>query len=80
MISDTAAGQPGAVRLEPDPGTPSGPSRDSRGKASMRDLIWPAIGRSFVKLDPRDVARNPVMFVVEIGSVITTDRASSPGS
>ena len=38
----------------------------------MRQLIWPAIGSSFVKLDPRDVARNPVMFVVEIGSVITT--------
>ena len=38
----------------------------------MRDLIWPAIGSSFVKLDPRQVARNPVMFVVEVGSVITT--------
>ena len=38
----------------------------------MRDLIWPAIGRSFVKLDPRDVAHNPVMFVVEVGSVITS--------
>ena len=38
----------------------------------MRQLIWPAIGSSFVKLDPRDVAHNPVMFVVEVGSVITT--------
>jgi len=38
----------------------------------MRDFIWPAIGNSFVKLDPREVARNPVMFVVEVGSVITT--------
>ncbi len=43
-----------------------------RETASMRDLIWPAIGSSFVKLDPRDVARNPVMFVVEVGSAITT--------
>jgi len=43
-----------------------------RETASMRDLIWPAIGSSFVKLDPREVARNPVMFVVEVGSVITT--------
>jgi K+-transporting ATPase ATPase B chain len=43
-----------------------------RGKASMRQLIWPAIGSSFAKLDPREVARNPVMFVVEIGSVITS--------
>ncbi|HUK77140.1 MAG TPA: potassium-transporting ATPase subunit B, partial [Thermoleophilia bacterium] len=38
----------------------------------MKGLIWPAIASSFRKLDPRDVARNPVMFVVEIGSVITT--------
>jgi potassium-transporting ATPase ATP-binding subunit len=38
----------------------------------MRGLIWPAIGSSFAKLDPRDVARNPVMFVVEVGSVVTT--------
>ena len=38
----------------------------------MRRLIWPAIGSSFAKLDPRDVARNPVMFVVEVGSVVTS--------
>src|SRR5438105_971285 len=31
-----------------------------------------AIGESFVKLNPRVMARNPVMFVVEIGSVLTT--------
>jgi len=43
-----------------------------RNAASMRQLIWPAIGSSFVKLDPRDVARNPVMFVVEVGSVVTS--------
>ncbi len=38
----------------------------------MRGLIWPAVVSSFAKLDPREVARNPVMFVVEVGSVITT--------
>jgi len=43
-----------------------------RENASMRELIGPAIRSSFRKLDPRDVARNPVMFVVEVGSVITT--------
>jgi len=37
----------------------------------MRGLIWPAVSSSFVKLDPREVAHNPVMFVVEVGSVIT---------
>src|SRR5437879_11928938 len=37
-----------------------------------RDILVPAIGESFGKLDPRWQARNPVMFVVEVGSVITT--------
>ena len=31
-----------------------------------------AVIEAFVKLDPRHMVRNPVMFVVEIGSVITT--------
>src|SRR5258708_11526796 len=35
-------------------------------------IVRRAIGASFVKLDPRQMARNPVMFVVEIGSVLTT--------
>ena len=34
--------------------------------------MWPAIGASFKKLDPRVQVRNPVMFVVEIGALITT--------
>ncbi len=35
-------------------------------------LIGPAIRSSFRKLDPRTLAKNPVMFVVEIVSVLTT--------
>ncbi len=35
-------------------------------------LVKRAIGDSFRKLHPRIMARNPVMFVVEIGSVLTT--------
>src|SRR5438132_11896425 len=35
-------------------------------------LIRAAIGESFRKLDPRLVAKNPVMFVVEVGAAITT--------
>ncbi|MGI9147100.1 MAG: potassium-transporting ATPase subunit KdpB [Chloroflexota bacterium] len=31
-----------------------------------------AIRESFIKLDPRLVAKNPVMFVVEVGALITT--------
>jgi K+-transporting ATPase ATPase B chain len=37
-----------------------------------RAILYPAIVESFKKLDPRWQARNPVMFVVEVGSVITT--------
>src|SRR4030081_3064609 len=37
-----------------------------------REIMLPAIVDSFKKLDPRWQARNPVMFVVEVGSVITT--------
>lgn len=35
-------------------------------------IVKRALGDSFRKLDPRKVAKNPVMFVVEIGSVVTT--------
>jgi potassium-transporting ATPase ATP-binding subunit len=37
-------------------------------------IVRRAIRDSFVKLHPRTMARNPVMFVVEVGSVLTTLR------
>ena len=37
-----------------------------------REIMLPATWESFKKLDPRWQARNPVMFVVEVGSVIAT--------
>ncbi len=37
-----------------------------------RAIIARAIGDSFKKLDPRWQARNPVMFVVEVGAAVTT--------
>src|SRR5215469_13492610 len=45
-----------------------------RGKLSMfdRELLVPAIVDSVRKLDPRVQWRNPVMFVVFIGSILTT--------
>src|SRR5260370_4696428 len=48
----------------------------SRG-ARARPLFDPEIVKratkeSFVKLDPRKVAKNPVMFVVEVGAALTT--------
>ena len=45
-------------------------------RAGARVWTWPLVRsaaiQSFRKLDPRWLARNPVMFVVEIGSVLTT--------
>jgi K+-transporting ATPase ATPase B chain len=44
-----------------------------RKQTSFRRAIYQrAILDSFAKLNPRGMARNPVMFVVEIGSVLTT--------
>jgi potassium-transporting ATPase ATP-binding subunit len=47
--------------------------RDRRPTALFdRSLIVPAIWDSFRKLDPRTLVKNPVMFCVEIVSVLTT--------
>ena len=46
----------------------------ARHRLSMfdRTLLWPAVVDAFRKLDPRTQWRNPVMFVVYIGSILTT--------
>ena len=36
----------------------------------QRDLVMEAIKQSFVKLDPRIMVRNPVMFTVEVGTAV----------
>ena len=36
------------------------------------EMLRPAVLDSVRKLDPRHMVRNPVMFVVEIGALITT--------
>ena len=46
--------------------------RKGRSSLSDRTILVPAIRASFAKLNPRWIARNPVMFVVEVGAVITT--------
>ena len=50
------------------------PRPKARHKLSMfdRTLLWPAIVDALRKLDPRVQWRNPVMFVVYIGSIVTT--------
>ena len=44
------------------------------GRRSLLDtsIVWPAVIDSLRKLNPRVQARNPVMFVVLVGSVLTT--------
>ncbi|NTW06358.1 MAG: potassium-transporting ATPase subunit KdpB [Syntrophaceae bacterium] len=37
-----------------------------------KQIILPAIGASFVKLNPRTMMKNPVMFVTQVGALITT--------
>ena len=43
-----------------------------RSSVFSRELALAAVRASFPKLDPRQQIRNPVMFIVEVGSVITT--------
>jgi K+-transporting ATPase ATPase B chain len=48
-------------------------SSERRAISLLRgDIVRRALIESFAKLDPRVQVRNPVMFVVEIGAVITT--------
>ena len=51
-----------------------GATKTERQAVSLfqRDIVWRALLDSVKKLDPRVQIHNPVMFVVEIGSVITT--------
>src|SRR5262245_41112343 len=37
-----------------------------------RKIVVPAIGSAFVKLDPRTLMKNPVMFVLEVVTILTT--------
>ena len=48
--------------------------KTERKKSSLLDrtLVWGAVKDAFKKLDPRLMIRNPVMFVVEVGALLTT--------
>jgi K+-transporting ATPase ATPase B chain len=48
------------------------PERAQKRPLFDTPIVKRAIKDAFTKLDPRQVARNPVMFVVEVGSVLTT--------
>ena len=46
--------------------------RGSQSSIMDPAILVPAISQSFVKLDPRVMIKNPVMFVVEIVAMLTT--------
>ncbi len=62
---------PGRRRPTPRASSSSGGRRGSSGCSSRRWCRM-ATRRSFVMLDPAIMARNPVMFLVEVGSVLTS--------
>lgn len=63
---------PDATDLDGAGGADGGGS--GRAGRSLFDpsIVVPALGDAVRKLDPRTMARNPVMFIVEIGAVLTT--------
>src|SRR3954447_22443265 len=48
------------------------PDRTSRSSGLSRGLLIEALPGTVRKLDPRLMWRNPVMFVVEVGAVLST--------
>ncbi|MBV9385160.1 MAG: hypothetical protein JOZ78_01900, partial [Chroococcidiopsidaceae cyanobacterium CP_BM_ER_R8_30] len=46
-------------------------SRQHTPKVNTKGLYSRAVRESFVKLDPRIMVKNPVMFVVWVGTIIT---------
>ncbi len=66
--------RPGGASLVAPPPETRPPKVRNRPGISMLDstILRRAVGQAFVKLNPRHMMGNPVMFVVEIGSLITT--------
>src|ERR1700691_572324 len=56
----------------PDPAPNVGSRERKRKSLWTGTIVAGALRDSFIKLNPRTLMKNPVMFVVEIGSVITT--------
>ncbi|HVN12919.1 MAG TPA: potassium-transporting ATPase subunit KdpB [Kineosporiaceae bacterium] len=53
------------------PGSPESPGRVGAGLLDP-GMLWRSLPDALRKLDPRTLWRNPVMFIVEVGSVWTT--------
>ncbi|MFE7898315.1 potassium-transporting ATPase subunit KdpB [Streptomyces sp. NPDC057424] len=72
---DTPSTTPGAASLAPHQDAPTG-HRPGAGRVGggLFDpkQLWTSLPDAFRKTDPRIMIKSPVMFVVEIGSVLTT--------
>jgi len=55
-----------------DPGSPNRPEKRSASSTLTPEILRQAAIDAFRKLDPRTLWRNTVMFVVEVGAVLTT--------
>jgi len=78
--SDQRAPESPAEAVDTDRSSPAQAEREPRRAAQPRGLfdpsiLVPALGEAFKKLDPRVQARNPVMFVVLVGTVVTLAEA-----
>jgi len=67
-VADGTDRQPGTARERDDLQQP----RRVGGGLLDPHMLWKSLPDAFRKLDPRVQLRNPVMFVVEVGSVLTT--------
>jgi K+-transporting ATPase ATPase B chain len=63
-----------AIATKPQPLIPNEPLRPKNQPKSLFEptIVRRALKESFIKLNPALVAKNPVMFVVEVGSVVTS--------
>src|ERR1039458_4180150 len=70
------------------PGTPADTGKKTGGQPDHRvgggfldpKMLWRSTPDAFKKLDPRVQLKNPVMFVVEVGAVLTTGTAIAHSS
>jgi K+-transporting ATPase ATPase B chain len=66
----------------PAPAGKQGPAQPRRIGGGLLDpkMLWKSLPSALAKLDPRVQLRNPVMFVVEAGAVLTTYSAIRTGT
>jgi K+-transporting ATPase ATPase B chain len=63
---------PETLPREQWPSSQQSPKKQPKRGLFDQEILGPAISESFRKLDPRLLAKNPVMFIVEIGAAITS--------